>query len=285
MKNKFIFVIDIFNNKKFQLYLKRANLIFAFYCIYFLYNKINDLNISSIKFVWTEVTLTFVFYLISGTLWSFFMLHNYSGKFFEYFFNWSYSKIGKYFPSGLLTFSVRINQDTNKSKKVIFIGLLEEQFLIPFIAIPPLFINLFLTNNQFQVFYLIAEFLIFYSIIKILFKKLNFEYISLLKFNLLFLLNYFVPILLFHEIAKNLNYVDPLNISIIYFLSICIGLFFIGVPAGIGIREFVFISFIGSFLPNFEWITFIIKVRMIFILFDIIFGIFGLLFTNLFNKK
>ena len=36
----------------------------------------------------------------SGTLWSKFMQSNYKGRFRDYFFNWSYSKMGKYIPSG-----------------------------------------------------------------------------------------------------------------------------------------------------------------------------------------
>ena len=55
----------------------------------------------------------------------------------------------------------------------------------------------------------------------------------MLKFNFLFLVNYLIPILLFHEIARNLNHPDPFSVSMSYFLATCIGLFFIGVLAGI----------------------------------------------------
>ena len=81
------------------------------------------INVSLIDFKILEIILTLIFYMNSGTLWSKFMQSNYKGRFRDYFFNWSYSKMGKYIPSGIMTLSVRVNQNFNKkqNQKILFL--------------------------------------------------------------------------------------------------------------------------------------------------------------------
>jgi hypothetical protein len=281
---------DFLNNKQRQRFLKKLNIFFAISCTFFIINNFKELNIDDVSifnFDKIEIILCLVFYLNSGTLWSKFMLANYSGKFIDYFFNWSYSKIGKYIPSGIMTVSVRLNQNFEKkqNQKVVFYGLVEEQFLIPFIAIPPLIFSLLIGEGSLKAVYLLVGILIMFIAIKIIYPRANLNYTQMVHFNTLFLLNYLFPILLFNEIATNLNYSKPLDVSISYFLAICIGLFFIGVPAGIGIREFIFLGYVSNFLPDTSALPIIIKIRVLFLIFDIVFGITGLLYTHLFKKN
>ena len=101
--------------------------IFSFGCIYFIFEIFNDfiskenfeININIIEFI-----LIFLSYLLSGAIWSNYMSSNYEGKFSLYFYNWSYSQLGKYFLSGILSVSIRLNQKLQKSKfvKNIFIS-------------------------------------------------------------------------------------------------------------------------------------------------------------------
>ena len=73
--------------------------------------------------------------------------------------------------------------------------------------------------------------------------------------------------------------------SIFYFLSSSIGLFFVGVPAGLGIREFIFLFVTNNTLTNIELIDFIITTRLLFVGFDFLFGFGGMLMNGKkFNK-
>ena len=86
-----------------------------------------DFNFFNLTFV--EFLFCLFYYLSNALLWISFMRNNYSGSTKEYFYNWAYSKIGKYIPGGLMVFSVRFNQKIEKNKdQKIFYGVLEEQF-------------------------------------------------------------------------------------------------------------------------------------------------------------
>lgn len=286
---KFNYFFKILNNKKIQSLLKKVNLLLAIACIYFIFNTLNKnetLDIVNFEFHLSELFLTLIFYINSGLLWSYFLKENYEGKLTNYFFNWSFSKIGKYIPSGIMTLSVRLNQEleNKKNQKTLLFGLLEEQFLIPTIAIPPLLYSLFITNKISYQINLGLSFIFFFLLVKFIFSKLHLGYKSMLSFNLLFILNYVIPILLIYETANNLNYENLILVALSYFLATCVGLLFIGVPAGIGIREFIFISYTSNFLTEPSFVPLILKLRILFLMFDVFFGILGFLYTYK-NKK
>ena len=66
----------------------------------------------------------------AGYLWSTYMKDSFKGNFIDYFYNWALSNVGKFFPSGVMLITVRLNQNTEeKNSKEIFYGVLEEQFL------------------------------------------------------------------------------------------------------------------------------------------------------------
>jgi len=277
--NKLVALVD---NSKTQKRLTVINLTLSLVSMTYIYIAILDIyekNLISVNFEISEVALLTVFYLSSGMLWSRFLVSNYNGDFKKYFYNWSYSKLGKYIPSGLLTISTRLNQELprDKNSKTIFFGLLEEQFLIPLISIIPLTISIYfnLKSSKFLVFF--VSFLLTFRCFKLIYKKLKINFISITSQNFLFLLNQFLPLSIYYLIAQNLNYENPLLISLIYLLSSYIGLFFIGVPAAIGIREAIFIFASLGFYDELYLFPFLIKTRILLIVLDLIFGIFGLI--------
>jgi len=97
-----------------------------------------------------EVLLLGIIYFIVGVTWVNFSADTVYTKKKNIFFNWCYSNIGKYFPGGIGLISIRLNQDTEKgnSKKILF-GLFEEQFLIPGLSLPVLFVSSFFLDNEY----------------------------------------------------------------------------------------------------------------------------------------
>ena len=102
---------------------------------------------------------------------------------------------------------------------------------------------------------------------------------------ILFLLNVSIQLILFYQIAINLSYENPLIVALYYYLATSIGLFFIGVPGGIGIREMIFLTLTNNFLGNIYLINFILKTRLLFVIFDLFFGLIGLTKSTITNKN
>ncbi len=119
--------------------------------------------------------------------------------------------------------------------------------------------------------------------VKYIYSSTKTEFISMSNQSLLFLFNQIYPLFMYYIIALNLNYENPLQISIMYLLATYIGLFFIGVPAGIGIREAVFLSLGNLAFDDIYLFNFLIKIRILLIFMDVLFGLFGLAKT--YNKK
>jgi uncharacterized membrane protein YbhN (UPF0104 family) len=84
-------------------------------------------------------------------------------------------------------------------------------------------------------------------------------------------------------IAENIGYEDSITIACYYFLSSSLGLFFIGVPAGIGIREAIFLMVTNNFSTDVLLLDYAIKVRLVFIIVDLLFGLIG--FLKIYNSK
>ena len=281
-------LLHLISNETVQNNLKKINLVFSFFCLLFIFKTLLEVgDQDSINFVFSlnEIIAILIFYITTGTLWSKFLISNYGGIFADYFFNWSYSKIGKYIPSGFITISVRLNQSfpKNKNSKKLIFGLLEEQFLIPLIGIPSLFLCLFFENDLQIYLVFISSLLVIFLGVKYIYSSTKTEFISMSNQSLLFLFNQIYPLFMYYIIALNLNYENPLQISIMYLLATYIGLFFIGVPAGIGIREAVFLSLGNLAFDDIYLFNFLIKIRILLIFMDVLFGLFGLAKT--YNKK
>ena len=281
--------LDLIISEKFQKRIKLTNLILSFFCIFFIIQILVEyLNNEKFEFQFDfySAGLILLSYLLSGIIWSRYMQSNYQGDFYTYFFNWSYSQLGKYLFSGLLSLTIRLNQKINsKNPKKILYGLLEEQFLISLISIPALTIFVLFETDQFRVAILLIFFLTSFLVVKKIYYKLKPQLVSMLNQPVLIYFYAVLQVLIFYMIANFLKYEDPLAISIFYFLSSSIGLFFVGVPAGLGIREFIFLFVTNNTLSNIELIDFIITTRLLFVGFDFLFGFGGMLMNGKnFNK-
>ena len=195
-------LLHLISNETVQNNLKKINLVFSFFCLLFIFKTLLEVgNQDSINFVFSlnEIIAILVFYITTGTLWSKFLISNYGGNFVDYFFNWSYSKIGKYIPSGFITISVRMNQTfpKNKNSKKLIFGLLEEQFLIPLIGIPSLILCLFFENDLQIYLVFISSLLVIFLLVKYIYSSTKTEFISMSSQSLLFLFNQIYPLFMY----------------------------------------------------------------------------------------
>ena len=280
MKNIFFNIFNFISKDKNQRILKKINLLLSFLCIYFIWNIFTQYK-SNILFNLTieEAFLVIISYILAGLLWSKYMKDNYQGKLSDYFYNWSFSKIGKFIPTGLVTLTVRLNQKVSKNKtsKEIFYGVLEEQFLFPLVSIPA--IGLYLSHKfEYQYIYLLPIYFgTFFYVIKFLYSKIRGDKNTLMSYPYLFISYLLFQFLLLYFIAENMGYEDSFTLACYYFLSSSLGLFFIGVPAGIGMREAIFLMVTNNFLADVLLLDYAIKVRLVFIIADLFFGLIGFL--------
>ena len=156
----------------------------SFFCLLFIFRTLLEVgNQDSINLVFSfnEVISIIIFYITTGILWSKFLISNYGGNFGDYFYNWSYSKIGKYIPSGFITISVRLNQTfpKNKNSKKLIFGLLEEQFLIPLVGIPSLILSLFFENDLQIYLVFISSLLVIFLGVKYIYSSTKTEFLFL----------------------------------------------------------------------------------------------------------
>lgn len=285
--NQFFSFISSKNN---QNLLKRLNLSLSILCLFFIYRvflEFNNTSQFSLNFESLEILLPILAYLFSGTLWSNFMKQNYSGNIYDYFYNWSFSKIGKFIPSGIMTLTVRLNQKikNKRSSKKIMIGILEEQFLFPAIVIPSISLC-FVFDSYIDLNLLFLFFSIFsFYILKYIYFKLRNNPNSLLDYPFLFFGSLFLQYFSLVYIASNLGYDDPAQLALFYFLSSSIGLFFVGVPSGVGVREVIFFSITNNFLGNVVLFEYALKIRILYFLVDLVFGFLGFFKIYFFDRK
>lgn len=288
MNNFFLKLEKIFNilvSDKYQKYLKRINSIVALFCIVYISNiyyenKINLNLLISINI--SELFLLVLANLFSMIMWIKYMNFNYGSNTIYYLANWSYSKLGKYFPVGILTFSIRLNQEFNKnsSSKKIFTGLLEEQFLGPITLIPALVFYFLSFPIQKSIYLFYFYILISVYIVKKTYYKIFKPNNSLLDFSFLLSLTHFSMFLFILQISSRSNFDFPILISILYFLATSLSNIFVGVPAGIGIREFIFLFITNNYLSNLDLVNFIFEIRLALITVDFLIAISGFIFFN-----
>lgn len=287
LKMKFDNFFIKLQKKSFQKKLKITNLTLSLFSILFLTNIVieveQDFNFFNLTFV--EFLFCLFYYLSNALLWISFMRNNYSGSTKEYFYNWAYSKIGKYIPGGLMVFSVRFNQkiEKNKDPKNIFYGVLEEQFLTPTVAIISIsftfiFYNFF--ENQFIFF---GSTMLAFYVFKKFYDKYSRNYTSLINSNLLFLTHLNLNFLFFFFVSDNLGIENSFQFALLYYLAASLAIVFVGIPAGIGVREIIFYFISGSLLMDSYVFSMMIRVRIILLIFDLIFGLIGIIGT--FSEK
>ena len=285
MKNKLDNLFSLVNEDKFQKRLKKFNIFVAVISIVYigvLFNSSKEeiTNIAVINFF--EIILLMIIYLIVGLTWVKFSTKNTQENKKNIFFDWAYSNIGKYFPGGVGLITIRLNQDGNqdKSKRILF-GLFEEQFLVPILSLPVLLIGMLFLDKDYIYFGLVLlQFGVVYLFKFIYFFNKKIKEISILNFSNYLTVTILSTNFLTFFIFFNLGYENFLNQGIYYLIASYVGLLFVGIPAGIGIREAIFIFLLGTGDLISEEILSLIYIRMLYLIVDSIYGLSGFIYKT-----
>ena len=278
---------NLLSNESLQLRLTKINLFLAILSsifIYFIYRDIQEILTLRYTFNILEIVVLLSNYILGIKIWQKFSHNNYGENFGKDYSHWAFSRIGRYIPGGLAVLSMRISEkipkEKNKSNQLF--GILEEQFLSPLIIIFTLLIFYLLPIN-FSGVILIVIFLITFFTFRFIYLKIIKNSKSILLSPLLVVfhvLSFFAFLLI---VAYNLGLEEPQIAAVYYQFSTSLSLLFIGVPAGIGIREMIF-YFISENLISKEYLFLILfQTRVNILICDIIFGLIG--FYNIYIKK
>ena len=285
MKNNLNKLFLLLNNETVQRKLKKFNLLISIISFIFIYRLINE-NLFNTNFEfnlnYTELILLIITYFFVGITWVKFSSQDNKEINKDIFFDWAYSNVGKYVPGGIGVVSIRLNQGNSKknSKKVLF-GLLEEQFLVPFLSLPVLLACIFFINENYLIYFLVVFQILFVFIIKnIYFRNESLRNNSLLNYSnyllISILLSNFLTILIFY----NLGFDNYLYQGLYYLIASYSALLFVGVPSGIGIREGIFLLLSNINLNFSDQIEALIYIRLLYLITDLLFGITGLIYKN-----
>lgn len=285
MKNNLNKLFVFLNNETVQGKLKKFNLLISIVSFTYIYRLISD-NLINTNFEFNlnyiEFTLLIITYVFIGITWVKFSSQENKETYKEIFFDWAYSNIGKYVPGGIGVVSIRLNQGNSKknSKKILF-GLLEEQFLVPFLSLPVLLVCIFFIKESYLIYFLVVFQILFVFIIKnIYFRNESLRNNSLLNYSnyllISILLSNFLTILIFY----NLGFDNYLYQGLYYLIASYSALLFVGVPSGIGIREGIFLLLSDINFNFSDQIEALIYIRLLYLITDILFGITGLIYKN-----
>ncbi len=283
MKNNLNRLFLLLNSEKVQVRLKKFNLLISLISFIYIYQLINNNLIDSsfefnLNFI--DLTVLIITYLFVGITWVKFSSKDNKKIYKDIFFDWSYSNIGKYVPGGIGVISIRLNQgDSSKNSKKIFFGLLEEQFLVPFLSLPVLVTCLYFVNGNNLIYFLIILQIIFVFLVKLIyFKNESLKNNSLLNYSnyllVSILLTNFLTILIFY----NLGFDDYLYQGLYYLIASYSALLFVGVPSGIGIREGIFLLLADVNFSLSDQIEALIYIRLLYLIADLLFGLSGMIY-------
>lgn len=285
MKNNLNKLFVFLNNETVQGKLKKFNLLISIASFTYIYRLISDnlintnfeFNLNYIEFILLIITYVFI-----GITWVKFSSQDNKETYKDIFFDWAYSNLGKYVPGGIGVVSIRLNQGNSKknSKKILF-GLLEEQFLVPFLSLPVLLACIFFIKESYLIYFLVVFQILFIFIIKnIYFRNESLRNNSLLNYSnyllISILLSNFLTILIFY----NLGFDNYLYQGLYYLIASYSALLFVGVPSGIGIREGIFLLLSDINLNFSDQIEALIYIRLLYLITDILFGVTGLIYKN-----
>ena len=285
MKNNLNKLFVFLNNETVQGKLKKFNLLISIASFTYIYRLISDnlintnfeFNLNYIEFILLIITYVFI-----GITWVKFSSQDNKETYKDIFFDWAYSNLGKYVPGGIGVVSIRLNQGNSKknSKKILF-GLLEEQFLVPFLSLPVILACIFFINESYLIYFLVVFQILFIFIIKnIYFRNESLRNNSLLNYSnyllISILLSNFLTILIFY----NLGFDNYLYQGLYYLIASYSALLFVGVPSGIGIREGIFLLLSDINFNFSDQIEALIYIRLLYLITDILFGITGLIYKN-----
>jgi hypothetical protein len=281
-------LVDFLQSDKFSKNINKFNLILTSISFVVIYQTFQNLNLSNqvLTFSINTLVVGFLLYLANLTLWSRFMTNNYKKFSPTYLINWSRSRLGRYIPSGVLVLTIRIDDKLVKvknSKKIIY-GLIEEQFLLPLVgsATVIIYLNFKIVDTDYFNFFIAS--CVSVLVIKLIYYFLKIQFVSLIKFTLNFLLAINLNFIFLATISAEMTVENPYQIAAFYYLSTCLALFFVGIPAGIGVRELIFLYIANLFVNEVVIFELIVKTRLLYLIFDVFFGILGNIFYFLYKK-
>jgi hypothetical protein len=284
MKNKFNLIFHFLNKNETQNKIKFFNYFLSLVSIGYIYifiKKNYPEYVLNFNFQFLHLLFLFLSYFITGVIWVNYINNSKVDNFKYLFFDWSFSNLGKYIPGSLGLITMRLDQKNNKNigSKSILIGLLEEQFIAPIIMLPVLATSLIYINSNFYFLILFFLTLIYFFLFKKLYlSKLFKKKKTIISSHKLYFISLLMNMSFVFIVFSNYDFANFKFLSIYYLISANLGLFFVGVPAGAGIREALFLFLLKNssvVLPNFNAILYI---RGLYLCADVLFGLLGLFF-------
>lgn len=278
----------MFSSESFFGKLRKLNLTLSFLSLFFIlsiYREYQPSISSGLNINVIEITLTLIIFLTQAFIWSYYISALNNINLVESFFNWSYSQLGKFIPSGLMILSVRLGQSREIKKKDTVRGLLEEQLIAPLLVIPTVIINLKINLNLNPILEFVLTLSLLLAIFKYFYKSQLVNRVSVIDQWVKFLIVQTSQYALFYYISSSIFKISPGEIALYYLLSTNIGLLFIGVPSGIGIREGLFYLIVGTGFIGPEFFTYMVKIRILYFSAALIFGFIGFLNDVIKDKR
>ena len=278
MLNRLVrFLDNILNNHVSKI--KFLNKLLTIICLFFLFRLTQNIDFQfqfEVEYIAASL-LIIVGYLFQSISWSLILKNRFEST---VVISWFVSVIGKYIPFKIGVPLLRVSEDIENSEvqsNKYFVSFLKE-FLFQILS-GVMFSTIYILTkiSEVDVLVIIGIYII-----------LNLGFSIYLKSNL-FLINFFNTIsYLFFLLAivyiGNLMFGEiNFDLGIAYIVSSVISLIFVGSPAGIGIREYLFIFLFQSNLIYFEinYLQFLVSIRIIFIFSDFISSVLGRLFKTI----
>lgn len=282
MIEKIIIKFNDFFSKK-NLKLKLFNQILSFLSLIYIFDLFSNLNYSFNinKNIFLAMVFIFIAYLLQALSWSLILNNSFNSQSVNV---WLTTLIGKYIPFKIGSIVMRYSKDyelklIERNSKKYLSSILKEitlqiltgfSFVILFI-LSALEMNIFVRN----LFFVLIFFLLFYKINK---KKIYLIYI----FNLL---SYLAFAFSFNTLISGYFNGDSIVLSLFYIFVSLLTILFIGAPAGLGIREFLYVYILQKLNMNFSFEESVltetaINLRLLLIFSDLLIYFFMLIFNK-----
>jgi len=296
MSKKLDSILKKLESEKNQQKIKKFNITLSILALFFVARLYSEFNLTNLKITnrfTLAVLVQVVVLFISYKIWKNFLINNNVEINSSYLDNWSQANINKYIPGGIGLSITRFSIAKNLSidSKKLFFGMIEDQLKGILIVFPFIIASFILVSElQKNYFYFFSIALTLYII-----SKLSNQYSKRLNFNSLFSKN-FIFIFLSNIMQVGVNFlvlstlldttnVQLIYISILYCVSASLSLIFIGSPAGLGIREFIFYIYSTNLLTNEIMLSYLFLIRIISVVTDVSFYLLSKLLIKIDKKN
>ena len=296
MSKKLDSILKKLESEKNQQKIKKINITLSILALFFVARLYSEFNLTNLKITnrfTLAVLVQIVVLFISYKIWKNFLINNNVEINSSYLDNWSQANINKYIPGGIGLSITRFSIAKNLSidSKKLFFGMIEDQLKGILIVFPFIIASFILVSElQKNYFYFFSIALTLYII-----SKLSNQYSKRLNFNSLFSKN-FIFIFLSNIMQVGVNFlvlstlldttnVQLIYISILYCVSASLSLIFIGSPAGLGIREFIFYIYSTNLLTNEIMLSYLFLIRIISVVTDVSFYLLSKLLIKIDKKN